>query len=339
MQIETSLVDGLAKIGLTQYQARAYIASVVLGEASAYLIAQESDVPRSKVYSALDDLVEMGFISKIPSDKGTLYKALSTTETFPNELKKITSTLSQVEEEMDRLEKIEKERSVDPPIIIFNNITSLLEMLIDSEFYEAWMDNTLENANEIRKVLDKKKCDIHFISSTVPLAFIMGPEDSFFIRGANGSQVMIKFSNKIIQQILGMIDQTKLEYREEMTRESGVRILRETAIMDVEDKIKLVIPGFNLKQEKILFWGIVDNCSGTFKSNVPCDLFITSSRILISTDDARVFARSLKFIQKIQLASSQITLTLGKVGGTEKLLIKTVPYARILDNLLSFILK
>lgn len=339
MKIDSDLVEGLAKIGLTQYQARAYIASLVLDEASAYLIAQESDVPRSKVYSALDDLVEMGFISKIPSDKGTLYKALPTDETFPNEMKKISSTLSSVEKEIERLEKIQKERSIDPPIIIFNNLSSLLEMLRESEFYEAWMDNSLENSDEIRKVLDKKKCDTHFISSTIPLTFIMGPEDSFFIRGTNGSQIMIKFSNKIIQQILGLIDKTKPEYREEMTRDSGVRILRETAIMDVEDRIKLIVPGFNLKQEKILFWGIVDNCSGVFNSMNPCDLFITSNRILINSDDNRVFARALKFIQKLHLLENQLTLTLSKVGGSEKLVIESVPYAKILDNLLAFVLR
>ena len=192
---------------------------------------------------------------------------------------------------------------------------------------------------DLRKILNKKKCEIQTISSDAPLAFILGPVDSYFIRGRNGSLFMIKFSNNIMQQILGMVEKTKAETKEEISKESGVRIIRETAIMSLVDKIKLVIPGYDWKTEKVLFWGTSDSITGAFKSQTPCDCFITETRLLISADDGRVWARALKFIQNMELKDSTLKLTFGKVGGTETLTIKSIPYAIVISNLISYILK
>ncbi|MBN1328129.1 MAG: helix-turn-helix domain-containing protein [Candidatus Heimdallarchaeota archaeon] len=339
MQIDEKLIEGLTKIGLQRYQAQVYIASVVLGEASAYLIAKESNVPRAKVYEVIDSLVDLGFMAKIPSDKGMLFSALPPEDTIDNAISQIVSTINGVKREIGFLQEKQENRSSDPPIVIFNNNNAFLDMLKDGDIYEGWVDNKLDISNEIREILQKKKSQVRSITSTVPLAFILGPDDSYFIRGLNGSQFMIKFSNKIIQQILGLVEKSKLEYKEEITRESGVRILRETAIMNVEDRIKLIVPGFTFDTEKMLFWGIVDNISGSFESHTPIDCFITDNRILVSADDGRVWARALKFIQKIQLLNDQIILTFTKVGGKEILIITSAPYATILENLISFILK
>ncbi len=339
MQISEQLVEGLTKIGLQKYQAQVYIASLVLGEASAYLIAKESNVPRSKVYEVLDGLVELGFIAKVPSDKGMLFKALPPEDTIDNAIISIVNTIDSVKKEIEVLKEDQKGKSSDPPIVIFSNTSSLMDMIKDGAFLEAWIDNNLAIAMDLRKAISKKKCDIHTITSTFPLSFILGSEDSYFIRGRNGSLFMIRFSNNIIQQILGLVEKTKPEIKEEITRESGVRILRETAIMSLDDKIRLVIPGFDWKTEKVLFWGYIDTSAGAFKSITPCDCFITDTRILISSDDGRVFARAIKFIKKIYLANNQVNITFSRVGGTEQLAIKSISYAKIIDNLLGFILK
>jgi len=339
MQIEEKLIEGLTKIGLQRYQAQVYIASVVLGEASAYLIAKESNVPRAKVYEVIDSLVELGFMAKIPSDKGMLFRALPPEDTIDNAISQIVSTINGVKREIGLLQDLQENRSSDPPIVIFNNNNAFLDMLKDGEIYEGWVDDKLDIGSEIREILQKKKCQVRPISSNTPLAFILGPIDSYFIRGLNGSQFMIKFSNKIIQQILGLVEKSKPEYKEEITRESGVRILRETAIMNAEDRIKLIVPGFTFDTEKLLFWGTVDSITGSFESHTPSDCFVTDTRILVSADDGRVWARALKFIQKIQLLNEQVILTLTKVGGKETLTLTSVPYATILENLISFILK
>ena len=132
MEIDDTLIDGLTKIGLQKYQAQVYVATVVLGEASAYLIAKESSVPRSKVYEVIDGLVELGFMAKVPSDKGMLFSALSPEDTIDNAIDQIVSTINGVKKEIESLQEKQKERSSDPPIVIFNNTNALLEMIDES---------------------------------------------------------------------------------------------------------------------------------------------------------------------------------------------------------------
>ncbi|MGM0405028.1 MAG: TrmB family transcriptional regulator [Thermoplasmatota archaeon] len=54
--------QGLQKFGLTEYQARAYTVLVSHGVADAETIASTSQLPRTSVYKALDDLHEKGYV-------------------------------------------------------------------------------------------------------------------------------------------------------------------------------------------------------------------------------------------------------------------------------------
>jgi len=60
-----SIVDGLKKIGLTEYEAKAYAALVGLGEATARDIHEASLVPRTRIYDILRDLTNKGFVEFI----------------------------------------------------------------------------------------------------------------------------------------------------------------------------------------------------------------------------------------------------------------------------------
>jgi len=53
---------GLQRFGLTDYQARAYTVLVSHGVADAETIASTSQLPRTSVYKALDDLHEKGYV-------------------------------------------------------------------------------------------------------------------------------------------------------------------------------------------------------------------------------------------------------------------------------------
>jgi sugar-specific transcriptional regulator TrmB len=56
------LVERLVEIGLTEYEAKAYIALLRLGSASGYQVAKESGVPRSTIYEILAKLVMRGAV-------------------------------------------------------------------------------------------------------------------------------------------------------------------------------------------------------------------------------------------------------------------------------------
>jgi sugar-specific transcriptional regulator TrmB len=338
VELDQELIDGLASVNLTQNQAKVYVASLLLGEeASAYTLAKESKVPRSKIYEVIEKLVKDGYLAEIPqSDKTTFYVAFPLENTIDRDLKKIGSIITKVKNDLEILVDDYKGRVSEPPIMIYTNTDALLEDISNGEIIEAWIDNKLRIAGDLKKILSVKKSKVSIVESKRPLAFILGPIESFFIRGRNGTFFIVKFSNKIIQEILGLVEKSKSTVKK-ITSESSVKILRESVILNVEDKIKLVVPGFDMKNERILFWGTVDSAEGAFVSKNPCDCFITENRILLSSDDGRVFARALKFVEKIRQVDSQVTLTLTKVSGIESLKLKSTPYVPIIANLLEFI--
>ena len=64
----------LEELGLSGYQVKVLMALIQCGEAKASEISQLSGVPRAKVYSVLDQLVDMGLIDKKPG-RPIIYKA------------------------------------------------------------------------------------------------------------------------------------------------------------------------------------------------------------------------------------------------------------------------
>jgi len=338
MQIDDKLIDGLTQIGLQRYQSQVYIASFVLGEATAYLIAKESGVPRAKVYSVLDSLVELGFIIKVPAEKGMLFRALPPENTIDNAIDSIVSTIDGVKKGIARLQDKSTQKSSVSPVMIFNNLSSVIKIINENEFPEAWIDDSLVISKDLRDVLSKKKSKIHTIASDEPLAFILGKTEALFIKGTNGSQTMIRFSDRLLQELLELTK--KLPALEERAKsDTGVRIIRETSIIDLEDRIKIVIPGFDWKTEKILFWGNVEKVSGAFNCNIPCDCFITESRILFGSDDGKVWARAVKFVQNVSYKKGSVKLTFSRVDGSEEITITSNSYANIIANLIAFVFK
>lgn len=67
----SSIVDDLTKMGLTKNEARAYHSLVKLGKTTARVIAEDSGIPRSKVYETFELLEKRGIIKKIPGTDPT----------------------------------------------------------------------------------------------------------------------------------------------------------------------------------------------------------------------------------------------------------------------------
>jgi HTH-type transcriptional regulator, sugar sensing transcriptional regulator len=61
-------IAGLKKIGFTEYEAKAYLILLNLGQSTAREIADTSEIPQSRIYSVLKTLVEKRFIT---TSKGT----------------------------------------------------------------------------------------------------------------------------------------------------------------------------------------------------------------------------------------------------------------------------
>lgn len=64
----------LSGIGLAEYESRAYIALLKRNPSTPYEIAHASGIPSSKVYEALNRLVEKGIVSAVDEGKKRRYK-------------------------------------------------------------------------------------------------------------------------------------------------------------------------------------------------------------------------------------------------------------------------
>ena len=336
---EETIIDGLTTIGLTKYQAMVYIALVALGEGTAYVIAEKSAVPRAKVYETLDALVEKGFITKITSEKGALYRALSPVETITTALDEISAKMTDVLAKLNTLTTRKQDGTTEPVVTIFNNINAMINMVRKSDVTDVWLNPLAKMGRKVRELCQELDLKLHVISSEIPVVFLIGERDAFFIKETNGSQVMLKFAKGIIQQMFTLVAATRKINGKTPSLESKVRILGESAIIDVEDKLKGNIPDYDPLAEPVLFWGRIERCSGAFHLSTPFNLFLTTKRLIIQTDDERLFARAIKFVQHIQVEEKEVKIVFRKVGGKEELTLSSIVYSKIVANLLQILSK
>lgn len=64
------LWERLQVFGLSQYEARTYVAAVQFGKSSAYQLSKASGVPRARVYDVLNSLVDRGIVMLEEDDEG-----------------------------------------------------------------------------------------------------------------------------------------------------------------------------------------------------------------------------------------------------------------------------
>jgi sugar-specific transcriptional regulator TrmB len=68
-------VDGLVRLGLTEYEAKAYVALVAISEGGITDISQQSGIPRSRVYDIMERLAVKGFV-EVGAMKPLRYRAI-----------------------------------------------------------------------------------------------------------------------------------------------------------------------------------------------------------------------------------------------------------------------
>ena len=68
---EREAVEALRTLGLSNYESQVFVALQRLGSGTAQEVSEHSDVPRSQVYGAADDLAERGLIEVVESSPKT----------------------------------------------------------------------------------------------------------------------------------------------------------------------------------------------------------------------------------------------------------------------------
>jgi HTH-type transcriptional regulator, sugar sensing transcriptional regulator len=104
--MEPSLVDQLVRLGLTSYEARAYVALTSRGRATAAEIARLAGLPRQRIYDVVETLVGRGFAIARPG-RPLLYSAVAPSDAVARLLDEHRSQLGQLEREAeDAIERL-----------------------------------------------------------------------------------------------------------------------------------------------------------------------------------------------------------------------------------------
>lgn len=116
--MDYELISSLKTFGLTDYEAKAYVALVSLGTASVTELSQICDVPRSNLYAVLENLGRKGF-ADVQKGRPVVFKAVSTEKALEDTEKELLERFKRAKESVVRKLKDfkGKETSVVPALI------------------------------------------------------------------------------------------------------------------------------------------------------------------------------------------------------------------------------
>ncbi|OGS56506.1 MAG: hypothetical protein A3K60_04270 [Euryarchaeota archaeon RBG_19FT_COMBO_56_21] len=88
----------LGKLGLSEYESRAYLALVALGSSTANFVAEAAQIPRTSAYKVMESLEQKGFARKLPG------KPVSFAPVDPDDLSK--RLVGEVEESFSKISAV-----------------------------------------------------------------------------------------------------------------------------------------------------------------------------------------------------------------------------------------
>jgi sugar-specific transcriptional regulator TrmB len=145
----SNVVGHFMKLGLTEYEARAYIATVALGEGTIKAISAESGVPRSRTYDVLERLAEKGLV-EVGSSSPKCYRANEPITVSNKLMEDLRRTSDEVLHELSRISRTVEARenpiwTVRGEWAIDHKVSDILERAKDQVIILA-----LTNSNLIR---------------------------------------------------------------------------------------------------------------------------------------------------------------------------------------------
>ena len=136
-----TLLEKLKALGLTGYEAKSYIALMEKSELKAIEVSKIGGIPRSKIYEAMDNLLQKGLCHSIPGQvvkfKGTDPRILK--NIVDNKLEKIKDEIKRHEHELSEITHI-RDRAIEELSGLFKQGQANTESL---SYVETIKDKTL----------------------------------------------------------------------------------------------------------------------------------------------------------------------------------------------------
>lgn len=128
------LTNEITKLGLSEKEAKVYLASLELGSATVQIISQKAGVNRATVYVIIDSLMEMGLMSTYEEDKKTLFMAESPDRLMEHLKDQENAAKRKIEilkEKMPELLSITNTRADKPKVKYYDSYEGLASVRLD----------------------------------------------------------------------------------------------------------------------------------------------------------------------------------------------------------------
>lgn len=127
--MENKSINSLRKLGLSTYEAQAYIAINSMISGKAIEISEKSNIPRSKIYNVLKQLHEKGYV-EIQRGRPLIYTVVPAKDVFEKQKEKLIKELNETEEELSN--SYENQISqVQAPMWLIHNSEKIIKKEIE----------------------------------------------------------------------------------------------------------------------------------------------------------------------------------------------------------------
>jgi len=155
MQI-ASLAKKLEAVGLTDKQARVYVAALFLGSSAVQRISEQAEVNRATTYVILSELAEMGLVSETNEGKKTLFVA-EPPEAIERYLtsfeQEITARKAELKKSLIDLKEITRSEATEAPVVRFFKGPEATSAVSDYLKRKAKKDETVYAISDIDEII------------------------------------------------------------------------------------------------------------------------------------------------------------------------------------------
>lgn len=164
-QIDEEQILRLKKIGLNEYEARAYITLVGLREATAREILETGGIPQGRIYDVLKELAQKGYV-EIQGGTPAYYRAVDPSDVIQNLGHEYTQL---IQRSLDTLKNLHIDTPAPYPVWVISNDTAIVNRIftliknVDKELivYSNNPEFFRQFADELRRF--QKHCTLYII--------------------------------------------------------------------------------------------------------------------------------------------------------------------------------
>src|SRR3989338_9011848 len=155
----------LEKFGLSDKEAKVYLACLELGPSTAAQIAQKADVNRATTYVAIESLTKQGLLSSHEKDSKTFFSAEDPAmlkRLLDQQREEVKNKLSSLEELLPELVKMHNYSGEKPNVRFFEGKEGLLTMQEDFLKTKDKKIEAIYNVDDYNKVFSKEEQKIYY---------------------------------------------------------------------------------------------------------------------------------------------------------------------------------